>query len=179
MNNTNLEVLKGWLSPDGEFIDCSFIEHLQSAYEIVTNVFPNKYKILRIDRPVCEEDYLLEMGYIKIGDLGVFFPMDSDFVPLDITPLQSEWMCLNVEKFTHLQLGNISDGIVKIEEAKEIEKGVMKEYIENRLVDDLGRVCIPKRIRKWLGIDECDSLEIYLNNKEIILKKQELKEDKE
>ena len=123
MNNTNLEVLKGWLSPDGEFIDCSFIEHLQSAYEIVTNVFPNKYKILRIDRPVCEEDYLLEMGYIKIGDLGVFFPMDSDFVPLGITPLQTRWILKNLGKFSPLQKENISDGIVKIEEAKELRRG--------------------------------------------------------
>jgi len=123
MNNTNLEVLKGWLSPDGEFIECSFIEHLQSAYEIVTNVFPNKYKRLRIDRPICEEDYILERGYIKIGDLGVFFPMDSDFVPLGITPLQTRWILKNLGKFSPLQKENISDGIVKIEEAKELRRG--------------------------------------------------------
>jgi len=123
MNNTNLEVLKGWLSPDGEFIECSFIEHLQSAYEIVTNVFPNKYKRLRIDRPICEEDYILERGYIKIGDLGVFFPMDSDFVPLGITPLQTRWILKNLGKFSPLQKENIFDGIVKIEEAKELRRG--------------------------------------------------------
>ena len=49
-----------------------------------------------------------------------------------------------------------------------------------RRIDDLGRVVIPKEIRKTLRIREGDSLEIYTENAgEIILKKyspiQELK----
>ncbi len=40
-----------------------------------------------------------------------------------------------------------------------------------RKIDDLGRVVIPKEIRKNLLIKESDNLEIFINNNEIILKK--------
>jgi len=40
-----------------------------------------------------------------------------------------------------------------------------------RKVDDLGRVVIPKELRRTLGIEEKDALEIYIDNDKIILKK--------
>ena len=40
-----------------------------------------------------------------------------------------------------------------------------------RRVDDLGRVVIPKEIRRIYNISECDSMEIYTDNDRIILKK--------
>ncbi len=40
-----------------------------------------------------------------------------------------------------------------------------------RRIDDLGRIVIPKEIRKTLKIKENESLEIFINNDEIILKK--------
>ena len=40
-----------------------------------------------------------------------------------------------------------------------------------RRIDDLGRIVIPKEIRKNLRIKEGDNLEIYVQNEEIILKK--------
>ena len=40
-----------------------------------------------------------------------------------------------------------------------------------RRIDDLGRVVIPKEIRKNLRIKEGDNLEIFVKNEEIILKK--------
>lgn len=39
-----------------------------------------------------------------------------------------------------------------------------------RRIDDLGRVVIPKEIRKMIGIREGDPLEIFVNEEEIILK---------
>ena len=42
-----------------------------------------------------------------------------------------------------------------------------------RRIDDLGRVVIPKVIRKRIGIEEGDSLEIFVNDEEIILRKYE------
>lgn len=42
-----------------------------------------------------------------------------------------------------------------------------------RRLDELGRVVIPKEIRKQLDIDEKDSLEIFVDKKNIILKKVE------
>ena len=42
-----------------------------------------------------------------------------------------------------------------------------------RKVDELGRVVIPIELRRTLGIDEKDSLEIYVDNERIILKKYE------
>lgn len=40
-----------------------------------------------------------------------------------------------------------------------------------RRIDDLGRVVIPKEIRKNLRIKEGDNLEVYVQNDEIVLKK--------
>lgn len=40
-----------------------------------------------------------------------------------------------------------------------------------RRVDDLGRVVIPKELRKCFGIVEGDPLEIYTEGEQIILKK--------
>jgi len=42
-----------------------------------------------------------------------------------------------------------------------------------RKVDELGRVVIPIQLRRTLGIDDKDSLEIYVDNENIILKKYE------
>ncbi len=42
-----------------------------------------------------------------------------------------------------------------------------------RKVDELGRVVIPKELRKKFGIEEKDGLEIYVEDDKIILKKYE------
>ncbi|MEW5761814.1 MAG: AbrB/MazE/SpoVT family DNA-binding domain-containing protein [Bacillota bacterium] len=42
-----------------------------------------------------------------------------------------------------------------------------------RKVDELGRVVIPIELRRTLGIQEKDPLEIYVDNEKIILKKYE------
>ncbi len=42
-----------------------------------------------------------------------------------------------------------------------------------RKVDELGRVVIPIELRRNLGIEEKDALEIYVNGEQIILQKYE------
>ncbi|NLW17313.1 MAG: AbrB/MazE/SpoVT family DNA-binding domain-containing protein [Firmicutes bacterium] len=42
-----------------------------------------------------------------------------------------------------------------------------------RKVDELGRVVIPIELRRTLGIDEKDSLDIYVDGEKIILRKYE------
>ncbi|MGI6145432.1 MAG: AbrB/MazE/SpoVT family DNA-binding domain-containing protein [Clostridia bacterium] len=42
-----------------------------------------------------------------------------------------------------------------------------------RKVDELGRVVIPIELRRTLGIEEKDALEIYVDQEKIILKKYE------
>lgn len=42
-----------------------------------------------------------------------------------------------------------------------------------RKVDELGRVVLPIELRRTLGIDEKDALEIYVDCEKIILKKYE------
>ncbi len=42
-----------------------------------------------------------------------------------------------------------------------------------RKVDELGRIVIPKELRKTLGIQEKDPLEIYVDAEKIILQKYE------
>lgn len=42
-----------------------------------------------------------------------------------------------------------------------------------RKVDELGRVVIPIELRRTLGIDEKDALEIYVDQEKIVLKKYE------
>ncbi|MGE5454248.1 MAG: AbrB/MazE/SpoVT family DNA-binding domain-containing protein [Methylocystaceae bacterium] len=42
-----------------------------------------------------------------------------------------------------------------------------------RKVDELGRIVIPIELRRTMGIEEKDALEIYVDNDKIILKKYE------
>jgi len=42
-----------------------------------------------------------------------------------------------------------------------------------RKVDELGRVVIPIELRRTMGIDEKDALEIYVDSEKIVLKKYE------
>ena len=48
-----------------------------------------------------------------------------------------------------------------------------------RKVDDLGRVVLPKELRRTLGIEEKDALEIYIDNDKIILKKYQPNAEKD
>ncbi|MBO5059495.1 MAG: AbrB/MazE/SpoVT family DNA-binding domain-containing protein [Clostridia bacterium] len=49
----------------------------------------------------------------------------------------------------------------------------MKGTGMSRPIDELGRVVIPKEIRKALGLNVKEPLEIYLEDEKIILKKRE------
>lgn len=42
-----------------------------------------------------------------------------------------------------------------------------------RKIDELGRIVIPKELRKSMGIDRKDPIEIFVNGAEIIMKKYE------
>ncbi|WP_156204760.1 AbrB/MazE/SpoVT family DNA-binding domain-containing protein [Candidatus Syntrophocurvum alkaliphilum] len=42
-----------------------------------------------------------------------------------------------------------------------------------RKVDELGRIVIPIELRRTMGIEEKDALEIYVDNERIILRKYE------
>ncbi|MEK5330285.1 MULTISPECIES: AbrB/MazE/SpoVT family DNA-binding domain-containing protein [unclassified Lysinibacillus] len=48
-----------------------------------------------------------------------------------------------------------------------------------RKIDDLGRVVIPKEIRRTLGIEEGDSLEIYTNGNQVVLQKYQPNTEKD
>jgi len=50
---------------------------------------------------------------------------------------------------------------------------IMKSTGIVRKVDELGRVVIPIELRRTLGIEEKDALEIYVDGEHIILKKYE------
>lgn len=50
---------------------------------------------------------------------------------------------------------------------------MMKATGMTRRTDDLGRVCLPKELRKTLGIREGDSMEIFVDGETIILRKYE------
>lgn len=48
----------------------------------------------------------------------------------------------------------------------------MKDTGISRSIDDLGRIVIPVELRKSMGIDKQDSLQIFVKDDQIILKKQ-------
>lgn len=50
---------------------------------------------------------------------------------------------------------------------------MMKSTGVVRKVDELGRIVIPIELRRTMGIEERDSLEIYVDGDKIILKKYE------
>lgn len=63
----------------------------------------------------------------------------------------------------------------------EREEGKMRATGIVRRLDDLGRWAIPKEIRRVLGWEEGDPLELYFDreNKTIVLKKYEVEDDDE
>ena len=57
-------------------------------------------------------------------------------------------------------------------ETKEIGESIdMKSTGMVRKVDQLGRIVLPIELRRMLGLEEHDSLEIYVDAEKIILKK--------
>lgn len=50
---------------------------------------------------------------------------------------------------------------------------MMKSTGVVRKVDELGRIVIPIELRRTMGIEEKDALEIYVDSEKIILKKYE------
>ena len=50
---------------------------------------------------------------------------------------------------------------------------MMKSTGVVRRVDELGRIVIPIELRRTMGIEEKDALEIYVDGEKIILKKYE------
>ncbi len=50
---------------------------------------------------------------------------------------------------------------------------MMKSTGVVRKVDELGRIVIPIELRRTMGIEEKDALEIYVDGEKIILKKYE------
>lgn len=50
---------------------------------------------------------------------------------------------------------------------------MMKSTGVVRKVDELGRIVIPIELRRTMGIEEKDALEIYVDNDRIVLKKYE------
>ena len=42
-----------------------------------------------------------------------------------------------------------------------------------RKVDELGRFCLPKELRRTMNIDMGDTLEVYVDDAQVILKKYE------
>lgn len=42
-----------------------------------------------------------------------------------------------------------------------------------RKVDNLGRIVIPRELRRVLNIEECDPVEIFMENETIVLRKYE------
>ena len=47
----------------------------------------------------------------------------------------------------------------------------MKQLIEQRAVDELGRIVLPLKIRQELGIETKDVMDIALNDDTVVLKK--------
>lgn len=45
---------------------------------------------------------------------------------------------------------------------------------DNRRLDNLGRICIPRKMRKQLNIDDTDQLEITCDGNEIRIRKKEI-----
>lgn len=65
------------------------------------------------------------------------------------------------------------DLAIKSKKADLRRRNMLKSTGIVRKVDELGRVVIPIELRRTLGIDEKDSLEIYVDSERIILKKYE------
>ena len=59
----------------------------------------------------------------------------------------------------------------RVEKKNESEEYQMNQTGIVRRVDDLGRIVIPRGIRRILGIKESDPMEIFINGEDIIIRK--------
>ena len=91
------------------------------------------------------------------GDKKIFALTLSDTVPLYF---------IFQMLYTFITKGNKSQFLGEIkEEYKMKATGIVRK------IDDLGRVVLPIELRRTLGISERDSLEIYVDGENIVLKK--------
>lgn len=57
----------GWLSPDGEFVQCDFYDHLDKAREIYAQILGINKKDLSYKAYCRADDNLIQMGWTKIS----------------------------------------------------------------------------------------------------------------
>jgi transcriptional pleiotropic regulator of transition state genes len=55
----------------------------------------------------------------------------------------------------------------------ELGGGKLKDTGMVRRLDDLGRIVIPKEVRRTLGMADGDAIEIYVDGEGVVLRKQE------
>lgn len=57
---------QGWLSPTGEFFECSFYDHYSTARELADNLSLPRIDV-KTNRTISEDEQLLNAGWVYIG----------------------------------------------------------------------------------------------------------------
>lgn len=109
---SNEQCIIGWLSPEGHFYKCAFMDHYREAEKIIkennmAEDFDNKKRTLISCQ---EDDYLLSAGYIKFvfnellhGGM-IIFPARQLWNNRKITDKQVRWCDENFDKFDEKQM---------------------------------------------------------------------------
>ena len=83
--------------------------------------------------------------------------------------LDKKWVDFKWNDWYHKSVVSCRKAVIK----RSADNIMMKSTGIVRKVDELGRIVLPIELRRTLGIDEKDALEIYVDQEKIILKKYE------
>lgn len=82
----------GWLSPNGEFIEVNYLEHLRVAQEIVLNYY-------KIDIQDIPDDFLMNHGWVHITINTTIDHVIHIFYTRHLTEAQKYFLKPYVEEF--------------------------------------------------------------------------------
>lgn len=98
-------MLIGFLSPEGNFYECSSWEHTSKAAELCEELYSKTFHIGQI-----AEDYLLSLGYmvLRVRDAYMAY-LDKDKKWIVLSGKQIEWLTTNADSFNEGQKKDINE----------------------------------------------------------------------
>lgn len=95
----------GFLSPEGEYIECTSWEHTSKAHEICVEKFGESFS-----NGVSAEDYLLSLGYLVIRARDAYMTYwNKDQKAILLTDIQISWLTSNAERFNEWQKKDMNE----------------------------------------------------------------------
>jgi len=162
--NTFISLFKSNNYDTSYFLD--ILKKMKFTFNLKEYFHNKKLLLLIINIYLAYEQELHNESALDFNDM-----INKSITVLKEYGLKKKWQYIIVDEYqdTSITKFNMINEIIKI---KTLRRKIMKATGVVRRIDDLGRVVIPKEIRKTLRIKEGDPLEIFTDKEgEVILKK--------